>query len=59
MNTRPRQARKVFVIDRRMPPGSAYAVYDVKCVICDWRSSGWDWRRNALDAGFAHAAKEH
>lgn len=50
--------RKLFSITKRRPdlrwPG-----YDVACLVdgCDWTSPGWDYRRNALRAGFKHAVE--
>ncbi len=52
------QLRKLFSIAKRRPdlrwPG-----YDVACLVdgCGWTSLAWDYRRNALAAGYKHAVE--
>lgn len=50
--------RKTFTVKRRDPTDRESA-HDMKCLVCEYRSSGWTRRRKALDAGYAHARKEH
>lgn len=50
-----RKLRMTFDVTPR--GGNGYRSYDVRCMRsdCDWEAKAWDWRRNALAAGYEHA----
>lgn len=48
--------RKTFEVVN-MRPDLKFPTYDVRCLVdgCGFESKGWDYRRNALRAGYEHA----
>lgn len=48
--------RKTFEVTKRHPE-TPISTYDVRCLVegCGDESKAWDYRRNALRAGYEHA----
>lgn len=53
-----RKLRATFDVTKRDPTDRESA-WDMRCTSCGFRSSGWSKKQLALQAGYAHATKDH